>query len=659
MGAKTSSFSYAMGGQTLSQTSPAGIITPYGHDSDYRTVSTSTDPAASQANPDPTSADPSSTTSYDANGQTTQTTTGQGTGQTGVTYAYNADGQVCWQANTIAASHLCASPPASATQYQYDYAGRPVQTTTSQGITTTTSYQYQNNGPKVTSTNGTTQVAATAIYDPDGRLTSLSYTGSDPTTGISATTYDNNGNLLAETIGIGTSADHETYQYSTLGQLLQSSSQTDLTSTPVTNTVNYSYDQVGDLSTITYPGPAPTLPGAKTVNYNPAPWSNSQTITDWLGQPTTYSYNPSANNSTITTPTTTDTFSANPAGQLTGISSVANSNQAPLMSLGYTPALTTGLTSATSSSITSPVGYTSPSTANSYTYYTSAQLSTGSDTTGSNSAVASTYTYDSAGDITSLPAASPLGMPPTTAPTSPSTTATQGFFAGGQLCYSSPSGTSGSCASAPADATTYDAYGNRATQTAPTGSPEAGTTSYSFNARSQLTAVALPASTAPAVTDTYGANGMPITRTTDTGSSAQTSQFVYSGSQLLSDGTNDYVYGPSGFSGAAPLEQIPVSANSASSTLWLHHDNQGSTRLVTDSNGQPVATYSYDEYGALTNETGPANTTPMEFLGEYTDPTTGLSDLGARWYDPTTAQFLSIDPAPLLLGGDEIEAKSN
>jgi RHS repeat-associated protein len=34
----------------------------------------------------------------------------------------------------------------------------------------------------------------------------------------------------------------------------------------------------------------------------------------------------------------------------------------------------------------------------------------------------------------------------------------------------------------------------------------------------------------------------------------------------------------------------------------------------------------------------------LRFAGEYRDPTSGLYYLQARWYDPTTGQFLSVDP---------------
>jgi RHS repeat-associated protein len=106
---------------------------------------------------------------------------------------------------------------------------------------------------------------------------------------------------------------------------------------------------------------------------------------------------------------------------------------------------------------------------------------------------------------------------------------------------------------------------------------------------------------------------------------------------LLSDGTNSYIYGPSN----QPIEQIN---NTTSAVLYLHHDQQGSTRLLTSSTGAKEAAFTYGPYGALMGSTGTA-TTPLGYDGQYTSSDTGLIYLRAREYDPATAQFLSIDPA--------------
>jgi RHS repeat-associated protein len=117
---------------------------------------------------------------------------------------------------------------------------------------------------------------------------------------------------------------------------------------------------------------------------------------------------------------------------------------------------------------------------------------------------------------------------------------------------------------------------------------------------------------------------------------------------ILSDGTNSYIYGPDGL----PVEQI----SSGGTVTYLHHDQQGSTRLLTGSTGTVTGKCTYSAYGAPTCEG--ATTTPLGYDGQYTSSDTGLIYLRAREYDPATAQFLTVDPlvgetgAPYNYAGD-------
>jgi RHS repeat-associated protein len=57
-----------------------------------------------------------------------------------------------------------------------------------------------------------------------------------------------------------------------------------------------------------------------------------------------------------------------------------------------------------------------------------------------------------------------------------------------------------------------------------------------------------------------------------------------------------------------------------------------------------AGSYTYTPYGQLASSTGTV-TTPLGYAGQYVDPATGLQYLQARWYDPATASFLTVDPA--------------
>lgn len=103
-----------------------------------------------------------------------------------------------------------------------------------------------------------------------------------------------------------------------------------------------------------------------------------------------------------------------------------------------------------------------------------------------------------------------------------------------------------------------------------------------------------------------------------------------------------YVYGPSKTS----IEQIN---NSTGTVLYLHHDQQGSIRLLTGSTGTVVGSTTFDAYGNKTGSTG-TSTTPLGYDAQYTSSDTGLVYMRARTYDPSTAQFLTRDPWVALTG---------
>jgi RHS repeat-associated protein len=145
----------------------------------------------------------------------------------------------------------------------------------------------------------------------------------------------------------------------------------------------------------------------------------------------------------------------------------------------------------------------------------------------------------------------------------------------------------------------------------------------------------------PAKTATYAYNGDGL-RTSKT-ANGTTNSFIWGAAEgmplLLSDGPNSYIYDTSGI----PLEQIDSSGN----VLYLHHDQLGSTRALTDGSGNTAATFDFDAYGNQTLKTG-TGTTPFGYAGQYTDAETGFQYLRARYYDPATAQWVTRDPLEAL-----------
>jgi RHS repeat-associated protein len=168
-------------------------------------------------------------------------------------------------------------------------------------------------------------------------------------------------------------------------------------------------------------------------------------------------------------------------------------------------------------------------------------------------------------------------------------------------------------------------------------------------------------------TGTYAEAAALLTATSSSGSSVTDSTWdVVSGGSIplnvndatTSSGTTtntSYLYGNLLFGGTAPVEQITTT--SSGSTVRYLVANQTGVQGVYSSTGalQELALYSL--YGVQTIMSG-AKVTPFGYQGSYTD-LTGLIYLINRYYDPTTDEFLSIDPdvaltdQPYLYTGDD------
>jgi len=87
------------------------------------------------------------------------------------------------------------------------------------------------------------------------------------------------------------------------------------------------------------------------------------------------------------------------------------------------------------------------------------------------------------------------------------------------------------------------------------------------------------------------------------------------------------------------------------------YDASGNVSQTTDANANIIATLSYDTFGVVTDNSGPANPT-VAWQGkqgcqfESTLGPAGLQYVRQRWYDPATRQFIS--PDPLGFGGGDV-----
>lgn len=154
----------------------------------------------------------------------------------------------------------------------------------------------------------------------------------------------------------------------------------------------------------------------------------------------------------------------------------------------------------------------------------------------------------------------------------------------------------------------------------------------------------------------YDADGLRASKTSPGGEATGYTWSSGTGLPLLltehgPEGDTHVIYGP----GNLPVAQI----NPNDSVWWYHVDQLGSTRLLTDDDGDPVGSFTYGPYGQPVASSGVSPV--LGWAGEYTDPETGFVYLRARYYDPATGQFLTRDPLEVLTrsaydyaGGDPI-----
>ncbi|MCQ2208223.1 MAG: hypothetical protein MJZ02_08410 [Paludibacteraceae bacterium] len=80
-------------------------------------------------------------------------------------------------------------------------------------------------------------------------------------------------------------------------------------------------------------------------------------------------------------------------------------------------------------------------------------------------------------------------------------------------------------------------------------------------------------------------------------------------------------------------------------TFFYHPDHLGSTSYVTDADGNIAQHIEYIPYGEIFVEERNAQfSTSYLFNAKELDEETGLYYYGARYLDPTAAQWLSVDP---------------
>jgi RHS repeat-associated protein len=521
-------------------------------------------------------------------------------------------------------------PLGGTTEYAYDADGNVDSITDPNGHKTKFTYDADNERTKVERANG--QIEETG-YDGDGQIISqvdgnkhkTTYVRNvleqpietiDPLERKTTRTFDAAGNLLTKIDADGRTT---TYGYDKANRLKEISysaeSSNDVTfgydeNGDVTDMVDgtgestYEYDQLGRLihsedgnsETVGWEynlGNEPiglTYPNGKSISRAYDKAGRLESVTDWLGHTTSFAYNRDSEPTSTTFPVSTadtDEYAYDRADRMSGVA--MKKGVEALASLAYSrdPAgqleslITKGLPGEEEES---------------FGYDEDERLT---------KAGADEFGYDAANNVTNAPGT------------------TNAFDKASEI------------ESATGVTFTFDKEGERTEEIPASGSA----TTYKYDQAGDLTAVErAEEGETPAIAESfvYDGTGLLASRTVGLTTTHLAWDPTESPEALLSDGEDSYIYGADGF----PVEQI----SSGEEPTYLHHDQLGSTRLLTNSLGEVEATLTYGPYGGLTGKTGAA-TTALGYAGQYTDFATGMQYLRARWYDPGTGQFITRDPA--------------
>ena len=479
-----------------------------------------------------------------------------------------------------------------------------------------TSFLYDKNGNLIKYTNAK-GANTTTTYDALGRVVSTT----DALGNTEHYTYDASGNMVGSTDANGKTTY---YVYDELNRLIRESSH-------LKETVTYSYDALGNLVSVhDSKGNYSVFYGcdaldqivsvttdyvsfSKTVAYSYDANGNRATMTDPNGLVTRYEYD--ANNRLIRI--------IDPSG---GVTSYVYNDASRRVKVAYPNGVTTSYTYDSANRLLSLVNKKSSSkiVISSY-FYTYDNVGNKLSMTESDGTKTS-YEYDSLYRLTNV----------TTIPSKQKIQYTYDEV-GNRLTETSGSSTElytyDSCdrlLTVEGAKYSYDHNGNLIGK-AGLGS----STAYTYDYKDRLISVTLPDESQ--IVYEYIPTGERLSRADESGVTYYLYDFEDVLMELDLSGTvvAGYVHGPG-------IDE-PISMSRGSTKVYYLFDGLGSVTSLTDSSESLLASYKYEPFGKILEETG-SIANPYRFTGREYDGDTGLYYYRARYYDAEVGRFLSEDP---------------
>jgi len=183
-----------------------------------------------------------------------------------------------------------------------------------------------------------------------------------------------------------------------------------------------------------------------------------------------------------------------------------------------------------------------------------------------------------------------------------------------------------------------------------------GVNTYSYDSENRLVhATSLRGSEATEAIYAYDPFGRRVSSSLRGTEGSEAISFLYDGDQIIAeyDGSGNvtakYVYG-AGIDEMICKDVIASPAQQGEAIYFYHYDGLGSVTNLTDTTGTAIESYTYDVFGKPNSASSVGNT--RMFTGRDYDSETGLYYYRARYYDPKIGRFLQLDPFDYMDGAN-------